>query len=56
MGIPPSEALNLTLWQYEAILIEWNRAHDPDGDIDPVTPEDWVAMKQFFDDNPRFLQ
>lgn len=55
MNIPPSEAMNLSLWQYEAILVNWNRLHSPDGDLDPFTEEDWLATQQFFAENPQYL-
>lgn len=55
MNIPPREAGELDLWEYEATLVNWNKQHDPDGDIDPVTPEDWIGMLDFLDRNPQFL-
>lgn len=38
MGIPPSEAKALSLWEYEAILHHWNEAHGT-GEIEIVDPE-----------------
>lgn len=55
MNIPPSEAGAMTLWTFEATLANWNRQHDPDGDLDPVTPDDWRGMMEFFEANPQFL-
>jgi hypothetical protein len=56
MNIPPSAARDMTMWEYEATFVNWNKQHDPDGDLDPVTPEDWHGMMAFFESNPQFLQ
>jgi hypothetical protein len=39
MNIPPSEAKALSLWEYEALLHNWNKAHDTGDDIAPPDPE-----------------
>lgn len=48
MGIGPSDARELTYWEYTAMLTEWNARHDPDGSGDPVEPpsEDFVRRRQ----------
>lgn len=55
MGVGPGEALRLSLWQYEALLTEWNRQHEPDGDLDIVTPEQFHESERFFEQNPHLL-
>jgi hypothetical protein len=55
MNIPPSEALNMTLWQYEATLVTWNKLHEPDPQPDPMTVPEFQAMEQYFADNPHLL-
>lgn len=55
MNIPPSEARNLTLWDYEAILTEWNRQRDTDPQPDPMTVDEFKRQEQFFADNPHLL-
>lgn len=37
MGIPPSEAGRLTLWEYQGMLWHWNEAHKP-ADATPEAP------------------
>lgn len=36
MGIGPSDAHDLTYWEYSALLQTWNARHDPDGSNEPV--------------------
>lgn len=55
MNIPASEAGWMSLWEYEATLCNWNKQHDPDGDLDPVTAEDWTSQLSFLEANPQFL-
>ena len=44
MGIPPDQAADLDLWEYEAILYHWNRANSGEGEeVDAPDPE--VAMQ-----------
>jgi len=38
MGIGPEEAGRMTLWEYQALLWNWNRAHDPDTNRAPTEP------------------
>jgi hypothetical protein len=38
MGIPPSEARQLSWWEYQAILWNWNDRHDTGDNKDPVEP------------------
>ncbi len=39
MNIGPSETNAMSLWQYEALLHNWNAAHNTDGDVSPPDPE-----------------
>lgn len=56
MGIAPADALNLTLWQYEATLVEWNRAHMSEGEeLEPMGVDVFQDQEQFFADNPHLM-
>ena len=37
-GIAPSQARELSYWEYSALLATWNARHDPDGAQEPVAP------------------
>jgi hypothetical protein len=56
MGIPPRAARDLTLWEYEATLVQWNVAHDTDPKVEPPTVDEVEASAQFFLDHPELLQ
>ena len=57
MGISPREARDLTLWEYEATLVQWNIQHDTDDPkVDPPTIDEVVASEQFFLDHPELLK
>lgn len=48
-GVQPSEADNLTIWQFTAMRTLWNRRHKPDNDGDdgePITRPDADFVKQ----------
>lgn len=45
MGIPPSEAGRLSLWQYTALVHHWNERHG-DGKGAPVTPPDRETFRR----------
>lgn len=53
MNIPPSEAKQLSLWEYEALLWNWNESHSTDGDLDPPDPEMWASMRSKINADPR---
>ena len=55
MGIPPREARDLTLWEYEATLVNWNKQHDTDPQPEAATVEEVMESEQFFLDNPHLL-
>lgn len=38
MGLSPSQARELSYWEYAALLRRWNDRHDPDRDDAPVEP------------------
>lgn len=42
MNIPPEQAAQLSLWEYEALLWHWNEAHSSGEDIEAPDPE--IAM------------
>lgn len=44
MNIPPSDTRALSLWEYEALLHNWNKAHNVDGDVTPPDPEKTQRM------------
>lgn len=52
MNIPPSEAKRLTLWEYQALLHNWNRAHSTGDDIKAPDPERTQRMIDRINANP----
>lgn len=38
MNIPPSDARELSFWEYDALIYNWNEAHG-EGDVEIVDPE-----------------
>lgn len=55
MGIYPREARQLTLWEYEATLVNWNKAHAPETDVEPADVDQFRMTEQFFDLHPELL-
>lgn len=53
MNIPPGEARNLSLWDYEALLWHWNEAHSTDGPIGTLDGEEMQAMLDRINADPR---
>lgn len=50
MGIPPSDAKRLTIWEFTAMRTVWNRRHKQDGDDDgegvELPSEEFVRARQ----------
>lgn len=46
MGIPPREAGMLTLWEYQGLLWNWNKAHDPDPGPTPLTAKSRARLER----------
>lgn len=44
MGVAPSEAERMGLWEYEALLHNWNAAHSDGGDVQAPDPERTAAI------------
>ncbi len=40
MGVPPSDAGRLSLWEYQGMLWHWNEAHKTDDAPDAAPPPD----------------
>jgi len=55
MNIPPAAARDLTMWEYEATLVNWNEQHDPNPEPDPATVEDLQGTYAFFELHPELL-
>lgn len=55
MGISISDARDMTLWEYEAALTQYNARSDPDADLDVVTADDWRRTQDFFARNPQLM-
>lgn len=53
MNIPPSETGNLSLWHYEALLWNWNEAHDTSGDVAPPDPAIALPLLDRINADPR---
>lgn len=56
MNVPPDVAARLTLWEYEALLHNWNKIHDPDGDLAEIDTDDMEMRIQHLKDNPEMLK
>lgn len=55
MGMSARETRELTLWEYEATLVQWNKAHDTDPAPDPATVDEFKDTERFFAENPQLL-
>lgn len=55
MNVPPSEAMNMTLYQYEALVVQWNENQDTDPQPDPMPVEEFQEYEVFFDAHPELL-
>jgi hypothetical protein len=55
MNVPPSEAKALSLWEYEALLHNWNEAHNPDGSVEAPDHERTQRMIEKLNANPALL-
>lgn len=53
MNIGPGDARALSLWEYEALLHHWNKAHSTD-DIKAPDPEATQRMLDKINSDPRF--
>ncbi|MGJ0508934.1 MAG: hypothetical protein ACR652_17760 [Methylocystis sp.] len=51
--MPPSEAKALSMWEYEALLWNWNDAHDLDADASAPDPEVTQALLDKINADPR---
>lgn len=54
MNVPPSEANDLGLWEYQAMIYHWNKLHqtEPDG----PSPAETQAMIDALKANPDMLK
>jgi hypothetical protein len=55
MHIPPNVARDMTLWEYEATLVQWNNAHETDHDPEPASEEQVRATYAYFEAHPELL-
>lgn len=46
MGVSVADARGLSLWEYEALLTEWNARHPSDDDDDEVEAPDWAMFRE----------
>jgi len=53
MNIPPSEAKQFSIHEYEALLWNWNDAHRTSDDVDPPDPETTIALLDRINADPR---
>lgn len=51
MSIPPSEANRLSMWEYEAILWNWNDQHSTE--VDAPDPEKTMELLALANSDPR---
>ena len=54
MNIPPSEAKQLAMHEYEGILWNWNDAHDVNSDGDVPDAETTMVLVDRINADPRF--
>jgi hypothetical protein len=52
MSIPSEQADKLSLWKYEALLWNWNEAHDI-GDVEPPDPDVVLPLLERINADPR---
>jgi hypothetical protein len=52
MNVSASDARAMDLWEYEARLYHWNKAHDPDGSVSPPDPEKTQSLIDKLNANP----
>lgn len=55
MNIPPSDARELDLWEYEAMLWHWNEAHRTGDDVEPPDPQFTQRLIDKLNSNPALL-
>jgi hypothetical protein len=53
MNIPPDQAKDMSLQEYEARLFHWNEAHDFNGDGDAPDPEVVMPLLDRINADPR---
>lgn len=53
MNIPPSDARELSLWEYEALLWHWNDAHDIE--VEAPDPEIAIPLLERINADPRLI-
>jgi hypothetical protein len=53
MNIPPSEAKALSLWEYQALLWQWNEAHNYDADGEAPDAERTQELLDRINADPR---
>lgn len=53
MNIPPDQAKDMSLQEYEARLFHWNEAHDFNGDGDAPDPEIVMPLLDRINADPR---
>jgi hypothetical protein len=53
MNIPPDQAKDMSLQEYEARLFHWNEAHDFNGDGDTPDPEVVMPLLDRINADPR---
>jgi hypothetical protein len=44
MGVQPSEAKRLSLYEYQAILFRWEEAHRTDEQVEPPSVDEAMEM------------
>lgn len=49
MGIGPEEAGRMGYWTYQALMWNWNRAHDPDPGNKPLSGADRDRLQRAMD-------
>lgn len=55
MNIPPSETKRLSLWEYEAMLFNWNKAHST-GDVEPADPVKTQKLIDRINSDPKLFE
>lgn len=55
MQMPISEIRNLSLWQYTAVVQGWNEANKTEGENEPLSEEEELALFKALEEPPIWL-
>lgn len=53
MGVSRADAMDLSMWEYEARLWHWNEAHKASDDVEPPDPVKAMRLLDRANSDPR---